>query len=278
MKKCMMRTKGMSSMKYRTSSQYFTLVLHHGGFMVNSPRFRYSGNKVTFFDMRHVDNMSMLEINRQLHELLEEEVVALKPHVETTRNDSDQPVRTETDIRTESVEPVTTETDIRTESVEHVTTYTNIRTEVEDDSKDSDYVGVDSTDNDGGFEESENDKTDEEGLAHDMNCLRAKNLALEMVFGSHNEQYSMIYEYLGEIRKTNPGSTTILMLDESVFLRMFICLQACKDGYKVGCRPVLSIDGCHLKGYYGRTFLAAVVVDANDNIYPIAYVVVEAEN
>ncbi|KAK8692058.1 hypothetical protein V6N13_075540 [Hibiscus sabdariffa] len=32
------------------------------------------------------------------------------------------------------------------------------------------------------------------------------------------------------------------------------------------------------EGYYGGTFLAAVVVDANDSIYPIAYAVVEAEN
>ncbi|KAK8672126.1 hypothetical protein V6N13_110500 [Hibiscus sabdariffa] len=108
-------------------------------------------------------------------------------------------------------------------------------------------------------------------------CLRAKNLALEMVLGSHKGQYSMIYNYLGEIRKSNPGSTTILMLDNRVFLRMYICLHACKEGYKVGCRPVLSIDGCHLKGYYRGTFLAAVSVDANDIIYPIAYAVVEAE-
>ncbi|KAK8707860.1 hypothetical protein V6N13_058912 [Hibiscus sabdariffa] len=299
--------------------------------------------------------------NRQLYVFLEEEVVPLKPPVETARNGSDQPVRTDTDIRTESVELVTTETDIRIESVEPVTTDTDVGTELEDDYEDSDYVVVDSTNSDSGFEESENDKTDEEGFAHDVNvginheidinnlkndllgglpamtlddenvgfddlhsasdsdldskftkirklrclefnsesdslnpqfekgmifgdkdtlkqCLRAKNLALEMVLGSHNEHYSMIYDYLGEIRKTNPGRKTILMLGDRVFLRMYICLKACKDGYKAGCRPVLSIDGCHLKGYYGGTFLAAVGVDANDSIYPIAYVVVEAGN
>ncbi|KAK8669559.1 hypothetical protein V6N13_106987 [Hibiscus sabdariffa] len=99
-----------------------------------------------------------------------------------------------------------------------------------------------------------------------------------MVLESHNEQYSMIYDYLGEIRKSNPGSTTILMLDNKVFLRMYICLQACKEGYKAGCRHVLSIDGCHLKGYYRDIFLAAIAVDANDNTYPIAYVVVKVEN
>ncbi|KAK8585307.1 hypothetical protein V6N13_076181 [Hibiscus sabdariffa] len=109
-------------------------------------------------------------------------------------------------------------------------------------------------------------------------CLRARNLALEMVMGSHKGQYSMIYNYLGEIRTSNPGSTTIRMLDNRVFMRMYICLGACKNGYKSGCRPIISIDGYHLKGYFGGTFLAAVGVDVNDNIYPIAYAIVETES
>ncbi|KAK8604280.1 hypothetical protein V6N13_099227 [Hibiscus sabdariffa] len=104
MEKRLMRTKGMSSMKYGTSSQYFTIVLHHGGSMVNSPRFRYSGNKSRgSLNVKHLrtdcDILLMLNAmprNRQLHVFLEEEVVALEPPVETTRNDSDQPDRTET--------------------------------------------------------------------------------------------------------------------------------------------------------------------------------------
>ncbi|KAE8684549.1 hypothetical protein F3Y22_tig00111127pilonHSYRG00005 [Hibiscus syriacus] len=107
-------------------------------------------------------------------------------------------------------------------------------------------------------------------------CLRAKHLALDMVLGSHKGQYSKIYDYLGEIRYSNPGSTTILRLDNRMFERMYICLQECKEGFK-GCRPIISIDGCHLKGYYGGTLLAVVGIDCNDNIYPIAYAVVESE-
>ncbi|KAK8604281.1 hypothetical protein V6N13_099228 [Hibiscus sabdariffa] len=56
-----------------------------------------------------------------------------------------------------------------TKSIELVTTDTDIRIEVDDDSKESHYVVVDSTDSDSGFEESNNDKTDEEGFAHDVN-------------------------------------------------------------------------------------------------------------
>ncbi|KAE8701800.1 hypothetical protein F3Y22_tig00110505pilonHSYRG00203 [Hibiscus syriacus] len=98
-----------------------------------------------------------------------------------------------------------------------------------------------------------------------------------MVLWSHKGQYSKIYDYLGEMGSSNPGSTTILKLDNRVFERMYICLQACKEGFK-GCRPIIIIDGCHLKGYYGGTLLAAVGIDGNDNIYPIAYVIVESEN
>ncbi|KAK8675769.1 hypothetical protein V6N13_033832 [Hibiscus sabdariffa] len=60
-------------------------------------------------------------------------------------------------------------------------------------------------------------------------CLRAKNCALETVIANHKAQYSKIYDYLAEIRTSNPGSTTILHLDNRLFQRMYICLQAYKN-------------------------------------------------
>ncbi|KAE8678482.1 hypothetical protein F3Y22_tig00111409pilonHSYRG00347 [Hibiscus syriacus] len=51
-----------------------------------------------------------------------------------------------------------------------------------------------------------------------------------------------------------------------------------KDGFKSGCRSIICLDRCHLKGYYGGLLLAVVGVDANDSIYPIAFAVVENEN
>ncbi|KAE8678951.1 hypothetical protein F3Y22_tig00111402pilonHSYRG00531 [Hibiscus syriacus] len=55
-------------------------------------------------------------------------------------------------------------------------------------------------------------------------------------------------------------------------------IQACKEGFKAGCRRIISLDGCFLKGYYAGYLLAAVGTDANGGIYPIAYAVVESEN
>jgi hypothetical protein len=50
-----------------------------------------------------------------------------------------------------------------------------------------------------------------------------------------------------------------------------------KQGFLEGCRPVIGLDECFLKGPYKGMLLAAVGRDANNNMYPIAIVVVEVE-
>ncbi|KAE8659225.1 hypothetical protein F3Y22_tig00116964pilonHSYRG00366 [Hibiscus syriacus] len=54
--------------------------------------------------------------------------------------------------------------------------------------------------------------------------------------------------------------------------------KACKEGFKAGCRRIISLDGCFLKGYYVGYLLAAVGIDVNGGIYTIAYAIVESEN
>lgn len=51
-----------------------------------------------------------------------------------------------------------------------------------------------------------------------------------------------------------------------------------KKGFRKGCRPLIGLDGCHLKGTFGGQLLTAVGCDSNDGMYPIAWAVVEAEN
>ncbi|XP_016691021.1 uncharacterized protein [Gossypium hirsutum] len=55
-------------------------------------------------------------------------------------------------------------------------------------------------------------------------------------------------------------------------------LKVCKDGYRDGCRRIVGLDGCFLKGYYSGYLLATVGIDATNDIYPIAYTAVESEN
>ncbi|XP_039138855.1 uncharacterized protein LOC120276195 [Dioscorea cayenensis subsp. rotundata] len=109
-------------------------------------------------------------------------------------------------------------------------------------------------------------------------CYRAKTLALEVVFGNAKEQYSRIYDYLQELWETNEGTTTICRLEARLFLRMYVCLQGCKSGFKTGCRPIISLDACFLKGYYRGHLMAAVGIVANDCMYPIAFAAIESEN
>ncbi|KAK8632704.1 hypothetical protein V6N13_073088 [Hibiscus sabdariffa] len=55
-----------------------------------------------------------------------------------------------------------------------------------------------------------------------LKCIRIKKLTLEMILGNQDEQYARIYDYLGELRGTNHGTTTICHLDNRLFARMYV--------------------------------------------------------
>ncbi|XP_074376912.1 uncharacterized protein LOC141718430 [Apium graveolens] len=114
---------------------------------------------------------------------------------------------------------------------------------------------------------------------------RAKKKALDNINGKHVDQYGRVWEYGEQILKVMSQSTVQIMTEDQEltggrkrFKRMYICLGPLKLGFKNGCRPLLGLDGCHLKGPYGGQLLAAVAIYANDGMYPLAWAVVEAEN
>ena len=96
----------------------------------------------------------------------------------------------------------------------------------------------------------------------------AKRKALALIRGSKEEQFEMLWDYCAELRRSNPGTTCILKLDENPktmvngrkrFLRLYVCFAACKQGFLAGCRPIIGVDGCHLKGHQkGAQLLTAV--------------------
>ena len=45
-----------------------------------------------------------------------------------------------------------------------------------------------------------------------------------------------------------------------------------------GCKPLVGLDGCHLKGKFGGHILSAITRDGNENIFLVALGVVEQEN
>jgi len=58
----------------------------------------------------------------------------------------------------------------------------------------------------------------------------------------------------------------------------YMLLDACKRGFLAGCRPLICLDGCHIKTKFGGQLLTAVGMDPNDCIYPVAFAVVEVES
>ena len=120
-------------------------------------------------------------------------------------------------------------------------------------------------------------------------AYRAKERANEINNGTHDAAYQALPKYCQDIINSNPNSIAILekTLDNK-FLRLFICYGTCAIGF-VHCRPLLGLDGTHLKYKYQGTItiisllkvgilLTATGVDANGSLLPLAYVVVNAEN
>lgn len=114
-------------------------------------------------------------------------------------------------------------------------------------------------------------------------CWYARGKALQAIKGLADDEYARVWDYVAMVKKYNLGSSAFVKVGQierppTVFERMYICLDACKKGFANGCRPVIGVDGCHLKGPYPGQLLTAVGKDGNGNIFPIAWAVVEVEN
>ncbi|XP_060217303.1 uncharacterized protein LOC132644715 [Lycium barbarum] len=65
--------------------------------------------------------------------------------------------------------------------------------------------------------------------------------------------------------------------DKNEFLYLFIALYAFIKGFDC-CRPIVVVDGSHLKTAYNGTFVSASTLDGAGNILPLAYGVIDSEN
>lgn len=116
-------------------------------------------------------------------------------------------------------------------------------------------------------------------------AYRARARAQEVVLDNHKEQYLRIRDYLKTVINTNPGSRAIVRTIPNPspqmnprFHGLFYMLNAQKEGFINGCRPFIGVDGCFVKLTTGAQVLAASGRDGNNNLFPLAFAVVEKED
>jgi hypothetical protein len=116
-------------------------------------------------------------------------------------------------------------------------------------------------------------------------AYRAKRYAVQKIGGDYHEQYRRIQDYAHTVLSANPGSCIVIkcFVDPARainprFERMYVSFDAQVKGFLAGCRPFFGLDGTHVKLPNGGQILTAQGRDANNNLFPIAFALVESEN
>ena len=92
-------------------------------------------------------------------------------------------------------------------------------------------------------------------------CKRARKLVNEKLVGNYKKEFALLRDYGDELLDKNRGSTVKLSVDKVTpdspphFKRFYVCFDALEKGWKKGCRPILGLDGCFLKGPYKSELL-----------------------
>ncbi|WMV42347.1 hypothetical protein MTR67_035732 [Solanum verrucosum] len=119
--------------------------------------------------------------------------------------------------------------------------------------------------------------------AHFEKCKRAKRMILEDMEGSFCDDYKKLIGYANALKESNPGTDVVLKvsrnpLDEKrKFLRMYICFEAFKNGFKNGLRPFIDLDGTFLKGKAKGQLLCAIGQDSMNHFHLIVWAIVDKE-
>nr|XP_051197241.1 uncharacterized protein LOC127310625 [Lolium perenne] len=113
-------------------------------------------------------------------------------------------------------------------------------------------------------------------------CKHAKKLVMDRLMCGLKNEYTRVFDYQLELLRSNPGSTVAVCLDptnmhQNIFQSFYVCFDALKKGFKAGCRRVIGLDGCFFKGAVKGELLCAIGRDANNQMYPVAWAVVEQE-
>ena len=110
-----------------------------------------------------------------------------------------------------------------------------------------------------------------------MQAWRAREYVRLLVMGRPVDHYKVLPWLCAAIVRANPDSRAFCEVEGSRFKRMFVAYGAALNGFILGCRKMLFVDGTHLSGPYEGTLMAAIVQDADNHLFDIAYAIVSGE-
>ncbi|KAL9690477.1 hypothetical protein QQ045_010876 [Rhodiola kirilowii] len=99
--------------------------------------------------------------------------------------------------------------------------------------------------------------------------------------GEGDESFEKLPAYMDMLKESNFGSivhwdTSMLESGKVSLNRVFWSFAPAIEGFK-HCRPVISIDATHLIGKWKDVLMIAVSLDAENEVLPLAYALVESE-
>ncbi|KAL0456468.1 UNVERIFIED_CONTAM: hypothetical protein Slati_0986000 [Sesamum latifolium] len=111
----------------------------------------------------------------------------------------------------------------------------------------------------------------------------ALKAAREEVYGTWESSVQKLPKFMAALQKSNPGTVVEWLHlhtdrpDLKILNYVFWAFRPCIEGFRYY-RNLISIDGTHLYTKYKHKLLMAVTLDANQQILPIAFALVDEES
>ncbi|XP_077252047.1 uncharacterized protein LOC143891337 [Tasmannia lanceolata] len=117
-----------------------------------------------------------------------------------------------------------------------------------------------------------------------VKAFNAKVIIHEKMCGNAEASYRILPAYAEEMERCNPGTIMCVYRNrqlwtagDNTFCRLFWSFGPSIRAFCRTIRPLILIDGTHLRGKYKGILLAATAVDGDGGLFSLAYAVVENE-
>lgn len=117
--------------------------------------------------------------------------------------------------------------------------------------------------------------------------LRAINIGKKIVAGDDEKSYAKVPQYIAILKETNEGVVVKLKCIEldllnprcnSIFEIFYIGFEAQGYDFVNGCRRIIVIDACFLKGPFQGQLLIAILLEVNSDIFSLAIMIANKED